>query len=177
MTLNVIKYMKIVNSELIFIYILLQMVLQSPNTFLVTLISFISMSRVSLFSRSHMQPQVDLSLQAKLGSASSTPGNLSVALGTTARLHCTVTNVEHQAVRIFFIWISKNRFDFRSPGSGFLTIASWQMAWSPSQQMTGSVFCTSPGEMSGPYRSAECRPGTRESTSVRLQPPRGLSVV
>ena len=95
--------MKIVNSELIFIYILLQMVLQSPNTFLVTLISFISMSRVSLFSRSHMQPKVDLSLPAKLGSASSTPGNLSVALGTTARLHCTVTNVEQQAVRIFFI--------------------------------------------------------------------------
>ena len=88
------------DGELIFI-IIFQMVLNSLNTFLIALISFISMTQVSLFSRSHMQPQVDLSLPAKLGSASSTPGNLSVALGTTARLHCTVTNVEQQAVSIF----------------------------------------------------------------------------
>ena len=76
------------------------MVTQSPKIFLISLVNLISISGVSLFSRSHVQPQVDLSLPARLGSSSSIPSNLSVALGTTARLHCTVTNVEQQAVRI-----------------------------------------------------------------------------
>ena len=57
------------------------------------------MSSVSLFTRSHVQPKVDLSLPATLF-PSNTPTNISVALGTTARLHCTVTNVEQEAVSI-----------------------------------------------------------------------------
>ena len=52
-----------------------------------------------LFTCSHVEPQVDLALPAPLSSSSSTiPSNLSVALGTTDRLHWTVTNVEKEAV-------------------------------------------------------------------------------
>ena len=46
-----------------------------------------------------MQEPVTLTFACRyLNSSSTIPGNLSVALGTTARLHCTVTNVEQEAV-------------------------------------------------------------------------------
>ena len=67
---------------------------------LLTLICLTQLSSLSLFTRSHVQPKVDLSLPATLFSSSTTPTNITVALGTTARLHCTVTNVEQEAVSI-----------------------------------------------------------------------------
>ena len=72
------------------------------------LINLTSLSTVPLFSRSHVQPQVDLSLPATLSSSSTIPGNLTVALGTTARLHCTVTNVEQEAVSMTLLNIVPN---------------------------------------------------------------------
>ena len=68
---------------------------QSTNMFLVNMAS---LSTVPLFSRSHVEPQVDLALPATLSSSSTILSNLSVALGTTDRLHWTVTNVEKEAV-------------------------------------------------------------------------------
>ena len=56
-----------------------------------------------------MQEPVTLTFACRyLNSSSTIPGNLSVALGTTARLHCTVTNVEQEAVSMTLLNIVPN---------------------------------------------------------------------
>ena len=78
--------------------IFFQMTCHLTKVLLIMMINLTSLSTVPLFSRSHVEPQVDLALPATLSSSSTIPSNLSVAIGTTARLHCTVTNVEKEAV-------------------------------------------------------------------------------
>merc|ERR1719474_1290789 len=49
-----------------------------------------------MFSRSHSQPEVDLSRPPELIAPARV--NISAPTGATIRLHCSVTNVENQAV-------------------------------------------------------------------------------
>jgi len=70
----------------------------------------------SIFSRSHSQPEVDLSRPPVLGTHHQL--NISVPVGATARLSCTVNNVENQGVS----WIRLS--DYRILTNGLITFTT-----------------------------------------------------
>ena len=74
------------------------------------LLSMICSSTNPLFSRSHSQPEVDLSRPPELQPHSQV--NMSVPTGATVRLHCSVTNVENQAVS----WIRLSDYQILTNG-------------------------------------------------------------
>ena len=63
-----------------------------------------------IFSRSHSQPEVDLSRPPELQPHNQV--NMSVPTGATVRLHCSVTNVENQAVS----WIRLSDYQILTNG-------------------------------------------------------------
>jgi len=71
---------------------------------------------LSIFSRSHSQPEVDLSRPPVLVAHHQL--NISVPVGATARLSCTVNNVENEAVS----WIRLS--DYRILTNGLITFTT-----------------------------------------------------
>ena len=79
-----------------------------------------------LFSRSHSQPEVDLSRPPELQPHNQV--NMSVPTGATVRLHCSVTNVENQAVS----WIRLSDYQILTNGlKTFTTDRRFSLLHSP----------------------------------------------
>ena len=80
----------------------------------------------SIFSRSHSQPEVDLSRPPEIQPHNQV--NMSVPTGATVRLHCSVTNVENQAVS----WIRLSDYQILTNGlKTFTTDRRFSLLHSP----------------------------------------------
>jgi len=78
--------------------------------FLLIIACLLPSSSHPIFSRSHSQPEVDLSRPPELQPHNQM--NISVPTGAAIRLHCTVTNVENQAVS----WIRLSDYQILTNG-------------------------------------------------------------
>ena len=88
--------------------------------------AILSSSSEPLFSRSHSQPEVDLSRPPELMPHKQV--NISVPTGAAIRLHCTVTNVENQAVS----WIRLSDYQILTNGlKTFTTDKRFSLLHSP----------------------------------------------
>jgi len=121
----------------------------------------ISSSSNPLFSRSHSQPDVDLSRPPELLPHHQV--NISVPTGAAVRLHCTVTNVENQAVS----WIRLSDYQILTNGlKTFTTDRRFSLLHSPGgSEWTLKIQSVKPRDQGGYQCQAATPSGVRTLSS------------